>query len=875
MKKTVLIDGSNMLFRAYYAIPAHLSTSTGQPTNAVYGFVTMLSRLMERKNPDFAAVVFDPVGGSFRHRESADYKANRESMPSDLASQIPLIDRTVEAFDIPVLRVTDFEADDVIATLARQAEELGHQVLIVSSDKDFSQLVNDNVLLFDGMRDLTYNAELVEKKFGVPPHRFVDFQALCGDKIDNIPGVPGIGKKTASKLLQDYGTLDGIFEHLDDITGSVGKKIRENLEQAQMSRRLARLDTNVDHGLSFEQLAFRSPAQETLNGLFREFEFFSLLKATGESVESKTTKDAASLVDAALGLPPELTQADIAVTLVAELSRHRFDTAGIAMMDSGSAKTFYLEDPCGANVAIMRTFWKTFEGSVTVHGARDLFRWFQENDFKIPGRTFDTQTSSYLIDPGKGMPHDLVKLAKIHLQKVLPTADELLGTARARKSWRDLDRTQLAEYSALLCTACLELRGLFEPELQKAELLKLAEDEVKLSRLLASMERSGIKVEKSGLEQLSAEFHGQLLELKKKVFELAGKEFNIGSTKQLASVLFEDLKLPVLKKTKTGYSTNAEVLEKLAETHEIAQVLLEYRKFEKLINTYVDVLIREIDPEDGRVHCRFGQTASTTGRLITSEPDLQRTPVKTEEGRQIRKLFQAEEGSLLLVADWSQVELRIMASLSEDAVLVDAFSKNEDIHKRTASELFSKPENEVTKSERDIAKTVNFATIYGQGASALGQNLGIAKKEAQDIITRYFEVYSGVKTWIEHTMDQARVEGSVRTLAGRTRFIPELFSKNFAVLQAGERMAVNTPVQGSAADICKKAMLDIDHDMKKRPHLRSRLLLQIHDELVFECPVSEIDEMRGLVIHHMENGWKLAVPLIVSVGVGTNWEEAK
>lgn len=875
MKRTVLIDGSNMLFRAYYAVPAHLSTSTGQPTNAVYGFVTMLGKLLDRKHPDFAAVVFDPVGGSFRNRESSDYKANRESMPPDLASQIPLIDRVVEALELKVLRVTDFEADDVIATLARQGEELGHQVIIVSSDKDFSQLINDRVQLFDGMRDLMYNAELVEKKFGVPPHQFVDFQALCGDKIDNIPGVPGIGKKTASKLLQDYGNLDAVLENLEAVGGSVAKKIEAHREDALLSRRLARLDTSVEHGLTFDDLVFRAPDQEVLNGLYRELEFFSLLKAANGGGVSQSTKDATTVLDIEAGLSPELARADLVVTVIAEALRHRFDTAGIGLMDSATGQTVYLEDPCGKNAKIMRDFWDGFEGSVTVHSARDLFRWFQESGFKSPAKVFDTQTSSYLIDPAKGMPHDLVKLAKIHLQKVLQTTDDLLGTARARKSWRDLGTTELSEHAAHLSKACLELRRLFEPELEQAGLRELADEEVKLSALLASMERAGIRVEKEGMEKLSAAFHKRLLDLQQKIFELAGREFNIGSPKQLATVLFEDLGLPVLKKTKTGYSTNADVLEKLAESHEVARVLLDYRKFEKLINTYVDVLLREIDPEDGRVHCQFGQTASTTGRLITSEPDLQRTPVKTEEGRLIRKLFQAEEGCRLLVADWSQVELRIMAHLSEDRVLMDAFQKGEDIHRRTASELFRKPEEEVSRSERDTAKTVNFATIYGQGASALGQNLGLPKKEAQEIITRYFEVYSGVKEWVEQTMEQARVEGKVRTLAGRTRFIPELFSKNFAVLQAGERIAVNTPVQGSAADICKKVMLDIDRDMKSRPHLRSRLLLQIHDELVFECPEAEVDEMKELVTHHMENGWDLKVPLKVSVGVGLNWEEAK
>ena len=473
------------------------------------------------------------------------------------------------------------------------------------------------------------------------------------------------------------------------------------------------------------------------------------------------------------------------------------------------------------------------------------------------------------------MPHDLAKLAKIHLHRVLKSSDDLLGKGRSRKSHTQIETSELAEYGAHLANAVAELHKLFVPELEEHGLTQLAGDEVELSLILAKMERAGIEVDRAGLQVLSAEFRDDLAGLQEKIFALAGREFNVGSPKQLAEVLFEELKLPVIKRTKTGYSTNAEVLERLAVDHEIARLLLVYRKFEKLITTYVDVLLREIDEEDGRVHCQFNQTASTTGRLITSDPDLQRTPVRTDEGRRIRRLFRAPLGYKLLVADWSQVELRILAHLCGDPVLLEAFQQNADIHNRTASELFDKPESEVTREERNTAKTVNFATIYGQGASALAQNLEVPKKEAEQIIKRYFEVYSGVKEWIDQTMEEARVLGKVDTIAGRTRFIPELFSKNFAVRQAGERMAVNTPVQGSAADICKRVMLNIDRKMRARGGLKSRMLLQIHDELVFECPEQEVSDMRDLVTREMETAWELRVPLVVSVGVGPSWEEAK
>ena len=873
MKRFVLIDGSNMLFRAYYAIPAHLSTSSGQPTNAVFGFVTMLNKLLERKKPDYAAVIFDPAGGSFRQRESADYKANRSAMPGDLASQLPLIDRVVEAFRMPVIRVTDFEADDVIATLSKQMEARGEQVLIVSSDKDFSQLLTDKVQMLDGMRDLTYTPELVKKKFGVLPERFVDFQALCGDKIDNIPGVPGIGKKTASKLLDDYGDLTTILDSAEAIGGSVGKKLVAHRDDALLSQRLARLDTTVEHGLVMEDFVFEPPDSDALNGLFRELEFFSLLKSTGEPQVSEAVKESLTVVESRTQLPEGLQYADLVVVPVGTGVRHRFETVGVALMNLQSTETFYLPHPWLDDT--LKALFLSFQGRVVAHDIRELYRWCLYYDLKPPENGFDTRTASYLVDPAKGMPHDLAKLVKIHLQRVLKTEDDLLGKARSRKSYDEIETAELAEYGAHLAKATAELYEMFEPALAEAGLTALAAEEVRLGLVLAKMENAGILVDKAGLERLSEEFRHELAALEAKIFALAGHEFNVGSPKQLATVLFEEMGLPIIKRTKTGYSTNAEVLERLAAEHEIARLLLDYRKFEKLITTYVDVLLREIDPEDGRVHCHFNQTASTTGRLITSDPDLQRTPVRTDEGRRIRRLFQAPEGNLLLVADWSQVELRILAHLCGDPVLTKAFSEKADIHKRTASELFDKPESEVTREERDTAKTANFATIYGQGASALAQNLEIEKKQAEAIIRRYFEVYAGVKNWIDQTMEEARVLGKVDTLAGRTRFIPELFSKNFAVRQAGERMAVNTPVQGSAADICKKVMLNIDQEMKTRPQLKSRLLLQIHDELVFECPAEEVEEMRELVTHQMENAWKLDVPLLVSVGVGPSWEEAK
>lgn len=876
MKRLLLIDGSNMLFRAYFAVPAHLSTSSGQPTNAVLGFVTMLNKLIARRVPDFAAVVFDPPGGSFRQRESADYKANRERMPSDLASQVPLVDRAVEAFQIPILRVTDFEADDVIATIAKRADTLGYQVIIVSGDKDFSQLLNTNISMFDGMRELMYDPELVRKKFGVSPELFVDYQALCGDKIDNIPGVPGIGAKTASKLLDEYGSLDGILENLDSIKGKPGKLIAEHRESALLSRRLAQLDGDVALEIDWNKFAYQNPDQSQLNALFSELEFFSLLKA-GENEQQKASEDLKALT--IFQEPEQLLELSKqtgtwAVHLMATPASFEFETAGLTLTKIGEDEVLFA--PFGESwKAAWAEFFTVFAGELVAHDVKALFRFFSQHGFISSATFYDTQTTSYLVDPAKGMPHDLERVTKLRLQRVLPTWESLLGKGKSLKSLEQVPLVDAAAFSASWAKAVAELHTALAEEVAQLGLASLCEAEVSLSRVLAKMEVEGIVVDKPGLEALSGEFRERLAALQASIFEMAGREFNVGSPKQLAEVLFEELKLPVIKKTKTGYSTDAEVLEKLAKDHEICRTLLEYRKFEKLITTYVDVLLRDIHPRTGRVHTTFGQTVSTTGRLITSEPDLQRTPVRTEEGKRIRQLFRAKPGCQLLVADWSQIELRIMAHLCGDASLVDAFTRNLDIHRRTAGELFGKSPEEVDKREREIAKTVNFATIYGQGATALSQNLGITKKEAEGIITRYFEAYSGVRRWLDETVEMARVNGSVTTLAGRTRIIPELYSKNFAVLQAGERMAVNTPVQGSAADICKAVMIAIDKKLQEHSHLKSRMLLQIHDELIFECPDAELDEMTELVRHEMEHAWELDVPLVVSIGHGPSWEDAK
>jgi DNA polymerase-1 len=879
--RLVLVDGSAMFFRAYYAMPGNLRSSAGLPTNAVFGFATMFRKLFAGKTPERGAVVFDAPGPTFRDERYPDYKANRETPPDDLSVQRPWVDRLVEAHGFPILRVPGYEADDVIGTLATKAAKKGFEVVIVSADKDFVQLLGPSVRMFDpfpgagGAAGLMYDVERAVKKWGVQPEKFVDLLALTGDKIDNIPGVPGIGKKGAAELLETYGDLEGILAHVHELKGRQKSALEAHAEDARISRELATIDRRVPLPVQLDDLELPPLDEAALNALYTELEFYSLLteaqvsaaeeKAATEDTEVLDPADVGAWLEAAEGVValepifdgnPAAPGALVGLALAREAGRAVYLDLR-AGLPSGLAR--WLEDPARAKVA---------------HAAKLTRLLLLGGAVEARGFEGDTQLASFLVDPVKLIPHRLDQISKEYLQRPLPPEKRVRGSGKSEKTFRALDPEAVGPWAGRRAVAVFEAWPKLAEALEaEGQMGQLRDVDLPLSALLARVEKTGILVSSSELEAIEGEFEGRLAELEGEIHGLAGKVFNIGSTKQLAEVLFEDLGLPVVKRTKTGYSTNAEVLERLAPKHPIAEKLLEHRKLAKLINTYTRVLQDAILPSTGRVHATFQQTVGVTGRLISTDPDLQRTPIKTPEGERIRQAFVVPEGMKMVSADWSQIELRLLAHVSEDPLLLESFRDGLDVHTRTASQLFGVELDEVTRDQRRIGKTVNFATVYGQGATALGQILGIPRKEAQSYIDEYFRAYAGVRRWLDATIEKARETGYVETLNGRRRYIPELSSNAFMERSAGERIAANTPIQGSAADICKAAMLAIDAEMRSRP-LASRMVCQIHDELLFECPEAEVDAVGELAKRHMESVVKLRVPLVTEVGVGRTWAEA-
>tara|TARA_R110002096_G_scaffold433887_3_gene653826 strand:- start:31873 stop:34539 length:2667 start_codon:yes stop_codon:yes gene_type:complete len=883
-ERLILVDGSSLIYRAYYAIPANFSTSQGLPTNAIYGFATMFKKVLSGKTPELGAVIFDAPGKTFRSEKYPEYKSHRPRMDDELKQQLSWIDKLVQAHQFPLLRVPGYEADDIIATLVEQANAANVEVHIISGDKDFAQLISESVRMVDTLRDVVYTPELVRKKWGVPPQQFVDWQAMVGDKADNIPGVPGIGAKGAALLLERFGDLETILASTDELKGRQKTNLVEFAEQARLSRELATLDRATPLEKNLQDLRLQLPESTALNELYTELEFYSLLSADAAALEQGADDDCeyrAILDEAALEklVVSMTTQEKVAVLPLFDLPSPVTGTlAALAICYQNKEATLIpLVGPDGLGEAALGHLKAWFEDpqkAKLCHNAKELWVCLQRLGIELRGVTGDTILESFLVDPTRLIPHRIDQIVKDLLHTTVPPAKHILGSGKKERRFSELTAEEMREWSGQQVDAVFQCWPKIRERLVSENQQGYLEDiDLPLSWLLGSMELAGILVDPKSLATMGEEFSARLATYEAEIFEHAGRSFNIASTKQLSAVLFDEMKLPVIKRTKSGYSTKAEVLEKLAEKHDIAKVLLEHRKLAKLINTYTDVLQREVNPDTGRVHATFQQTVGATGRLITTEPDLQRTPIKTPEGRRIRETFIAKEGHRLISADWSQIELRLLAHFTDDELLVESFANNLDVHSRTASQLFKCKLEEITQDQRRVGKLVNFATIYGQGSTALGQILGVPKKEAQSYIAGYFEAYSGVRTWLDETMEAALECGFVTTLLGRRRYIPELSSNSFMIRQAGERIAANTPIQASAADICKVAMLNIAKEMKKRD-LKATMLLQIHDELVFECPNDEVEELRTLVKHEMETVHPLKVPLVADVGVGANWSEA-
>ncbi|MEK6683823.1 MAG: DNA polymerase I, partial [Nitrospirota bacterium] len=881
-----LIDGNSYIYRAYFAIRT-LSTSKGFPTNAIYGFTTMLLKIVRDHRPDYLAVAFDPKGPTLRHAEYQDYKAQRPEMPDPLRRQIPYIHRLVEAFRIPALLMEGVEADDLIGTLARKAEESELDVTIVSGDKDMFQLITPQTRVYDTMKDQVYRTDEVRERFGVEPDRVIEIMGLMGDAIDNIPGVPGIGEKTAVDLIRRFGTIENLLSHLDDLDKP---KLRETLrafaEQARMSRRLAMIRRDCPVELDLDRFRRTEPDADAMTRLLRELEFGSLLKriempavpATGR-VEIAASEESLREMTRALTLEKTIglcfwTLPDGMPGTNHAPGRDRTAILGISIAVPDTA--YYIPIGHHAPGALpgpesrtvlehLRPLLQDASKRKVAHDLKAVLLTCRQSGLSIEGPMADTMIASYLLNPNR-RDHSLETAALDLLGLRLPEMSSPLTPEIAVEP--------MASAAGERTAAVLQLDLSLTPLLHEQGLDRLFDEiEMPLVPVLAGMEEVGIKLDVEALKGFSAELESQLSVMVRTIQALAGTEFNLNSPKQLADVLFNKLGLKPMKKTKTGYSTNEEVLQQLAVQHALPAEILNYRQLTKLKSTYVDALPRLVNPGTHRLHTSLNQTITATGRLSSSEPNLQNIPIKGEPGRRIRRAFIAEKGYRLLSADYNQVELRILAHLSQDENLLSAFQRGEDVHTTTAVHIFGLAPNLISPAMRRTAKTVNFGIIYGISPFGLSSTLGVSQSDAKQYIDRYLDHYHGVRQFMEKTIAEAKERGYVTTILSRRRPIPELAATHPAVRGLGERAAINTPIQGSAADLIKLAMIRIARRLKDEGR-RSRMLLQIHDELIFEVPEDEIEEITRLVREEMEGAMTLSVPLKVDIGVGANWNEA-
>jgi DNA polymerase I len=878
----VIIDGTNTLYRAFFAIPA-LRAPDGTPTNAAYGFVTMLGKILREQQPDRVVVVFDARGDTFRHKIYDAYKAHRDAQPEDLSAQLPLVRELIEAHHIPIVEVEGFEADDVIATLVHRAPR-GTRISIVSTDKDLMQLVDGNVALLDGIKDRRFGPQEVEARFGVPPEKILDLRALVGDPSDNIPGVKGIGEKGAAKLILEWGDLENLLAHVDRVAAKRARMaLEQGAEAARLSKRLATLRTDAPVPGEAERPESVEPDLERLRMLYERLGFTRLIESLGAAprgapaskIEWSRVEGAAGL--AALGRRLAKLERVAMLSIVDGEGSVGCHPVGIAFaLDASNARYVPLLPAGPAFEAVLALLGPAVGASGDLAwlapDTKSLQVLCAEHGLALRPPSFDVELAGQLLDAGGA--RGLAPLAAQYLARTLPGWDALAGRGAKAVAAAELPVEALGAWASEQICAAEALALPLARQLDEAALSSLFEDvELPLTRVLARMEAAGVRVDEAVLASLSAEYESQLGQIEREIHALAGEAFLISSPRQLQRILFEKLKLPVIRKTKTGYSTDEGVLEQLAGQHELPARILAYRRLAKLKSTYVDALPRLVNPSTGRIHPTFKQLGAATGRLSAVNPNVQNIPIRSAEGVRIREAFVPAEGCLLLSADYSQVELRILAHYSGDESLIDAFQHDEDIHRRTAAEVWGVAPEAVTPDQRARAKAVNFGIIYGLSSFGLANQLGIASADAQATIETYFDRYRGVRRFLDETIRNAKRDGCVRTLLGRRRVLPDLNSRNRVQRQAAERMAVNTVIQGTAADLIKKAMLAVDAALDAEG-LRTRLILQVHDELVFEVPTREVATLSQLVRNRMEGVLPLGVPLRVDIGVGSNWREA-
>lgn len=902
-----LVDGSAIFYRAYFAFLRNpLINSRGEDTSATFGFINSLLKVIKEENPDYMAVVFDTKAPTFRHQMYGEYKSTRAKMPDELVEQLPRIREAVEALNLPALEMEGYEADDIIGTLAKEAESAGMNVWIVSGDKDLFQLVSDRVKIYNPQKGALppekLDREGVIAKFGVPPDKVIDTLALMGDSSDNVPGVPGIGPKTAIALIEEFGSLEAVLNNRAQIKAKgVRTKIEENVDKALLSKTLVTLNTSVPINFSLENLKRGEINFEKAKRLFLEMEFGSLLNLLAKEKGGDLFSHGAEIT------PPESRKSVNYLTVntieelgkvLEELSEKKevaIDTettsldplsaelVGVSLCGE-AGKAYYV--PLGhsqkeRNIPLdkCRPLLETFLTDKRVQKFGQNIKYDLEvlhrSGFEIEPIGFDTMLASYVINPS-GRQHNLNHLAFEYFNYRMQPISDLIGSGKKQLSFAEIDVDKATFYSAEDADYTFRLRGVLAPKIEELRLQNLYYNvELPLVRVLAAMEETGVRVDADYLAAMSKEIDAQLEKLTADIYVEAGHEFNINSTQQLSKILFEELRLPSKGRTakKTNLSTDVRVLEELATVHDLPRLILDYRQLTKLKSTYIDAIPKLINPRTGRVHTSFNQTIAATGRLSSTDPNLQNIPIRTEIGRKIRRAFiPGDHDCVILSADYSQIELRILAHYSEDPKLVEAFKNNEDIHARTAAEVYGVPIDKVTPEMRRQAKTANFAVIYGVTAYGLSQQTELDVTQSKDFIDTYFSRYPGIKKYMDSTIEIARKQGYVTTLLNRIRYLPEINAKNFQVRQFAERTAINTPIQGTAADMIKIAMIRIYDRIR---NWGSRLILQVHDELVFDAREEEILPLKEVVKSEMEGALKLRVPVVVDIGIGKNWLDTK
>jgi DNA polymerase-1 len=878
--KIYLIDGNSYVYRAYYAIK-ELTNSKGFPTNAIYGFTNMLLRIIRERTPDAVVVSFDSPAPTERHKRYEQYKAHRPETPGDLLVQVPHIRKMVSAFHIPVFEIPGYEADDILGTIARMAASRDNQVFIVTGDKDMLQMVDEKIKVYDPMKERLLDEAYVKKRYGVEPARIPDFMALTGDAVDNIPGIKGVGEKTARDLLTRFRDIDDLIGHTEKIQREKLRHLVEaSTEVVKLSRELATLNTSVPLKIDLDDIAMKEFDWDALLQLFSEYEFRSLLKMVPSNTSRKRTYETVLSKERAAEIAAGITGNFAFDTETTGTDPMTARLVGLAIAPDNE-RAFYLpvahiypgapgQIPQQDMAEILSHCFADRDLGKAGHNLKFDIMMLRQQGIRVEGPLFDTMIAAYLIDPNKPN-HSLEETVLTYLSYRKKNFKEVL---QKRASFSEVPLEEAVPYACDDASLSMELKGILFDKLREEDLERLyITVEMPLIGVLADMEETGMKIDVPKLNEFSKELEREIDGIERRIYFLAGEEFNINSPKQLSYVLFESLGFKPGKKTKTGFSTGIGVLEELARENELPREILNYRSLSKLKTTYIDVLPTLVHPETGRIHTSFNQSATATGRLSSSEPNLQNIPIRGEWGKRIREAFIAEPGNILLSADYSQVELRILAHLSEDEGLIDAFRNNLDIHTRTATEIFGIAIEKVTPDLRRIAKTVNFGIIYGISPFGLSATLKIPRDEAKRYIDQYFQRHPGVSRYIEKTIAAAREKGTVSTLFGRKRSIPELRSRNATIRQQGERFATNSPIQGTAADMIKLAMINIAKRLTEE-RLVAKMVLQVHDELLFELPAGELNKIEELVRHEMETVADLMVPVHVGISQGSNWAEA-